>query len=89
MTKSVHKPIRECICCGEKFPKNELLRIVKNESGIHLDAEGKREGRGAYLCQNPACGEKLVKQRRLNRAFRQAVSDEVYEEITKELKLTF
>ena len=85
MTKPVHKPIRECICCGEKFPKNELLRIVKNESGIHLDTNGKQEGRGAYLCQSPICAQKLVKQKRLISAFRQAVADEVYDEIERML----
>ncbi len=85
MMKSAHIPIRECICCGGKFPKQELIRVVKNESGIHLDQSGKASGRGAYLCKNPACLEKLQKQKRLNRAFREAVADSVYDEIRAEL----
>ncbi len=76
--KSVHEPIRECICCGGKFPKASLLRVVKNESGIVVDRSGKLNGRGAYLCKSPECAEKLIKQKRLNRAFRESVDDQVY-----------
>lgn len=83
--KSVHQPTRECICCGGKFSKAELLRIVKNESGIHLDKTGKQNGRGAYICTNPACAEMLVKQKRLNRAFREGIDESVYREISEML----
>ena len=83
--KSVHEPIRECICCGGKFPKAELLRIVKNESGIFVDRGGKINGRGAYLCNSPDCAEKLIKQKRLNRAFRGAVDEMVYQTLYEAL----
>ncbi len=83
--KSVHEPIRECICCGEKFPKRSLLRIVKNETGVSVDRTGKQNGRGAYICSNPECFEKLVKQKRLNRAFRENVSEQVYHELYETL----
>ncbi len=83
--KSVHEPIRECICCGEKFPKANLVRIVKNETGVFVDVTGKQNGRGAYLCKSPDCREKLVKQRRLNKAFRQPVEEAVYAELVKTL----
>ncbi|MBQ2696316.1 MAG: YlxR family protein [Clostridia bacterium] len=83
--KSVHQPTRECISCGEKFPKAELLRIVKNDSGIFLDTTGKQNGRGAYICKNPECAEKLVKQKRLNRAFKTAIDESVYRELLEML----
>lgn len=86
--KSVHQPTRECISCGEKFPKAELLRIVKNDSGIFLDQSGKQNGRGAYICKNPDCAEKLVRQKRLNRAFRSQIDDSVYQEILDMLNKT-
>lgn len=84
--KSVHQPTRECISCGQKFPKAELFRIVKNDSGIFLDTTGKQNGRGAYICKSHDCAEKLVQQKRLNRAFRGAVDDSVYQEILDMLK---
>ncbi len=84
--KTVHQPTRECISCGEKFPKAELWRIVKNDSGIFLDKTGKLNGRGAYICHNPECAEKLVRQKRLNRAFRGPVGDSVYQDILDTIK---
>ncbi|MBE7022019.1 MAG: YlxR family protein [Ruminococcaceae bacterium] len=85
--RSVHEPVRECISCGQKFLKHQLLRVVRNGEGISLDVTGKAAGRGAYLCKDPACYEKLVKQRRLDRAFRQQVSREVYDMLGKQLAL--
>lgn len=79
--KSVHKPVRECISCKQKLEKADMLRIVKNSSGIFADPTGKAEGRGAYLCTNPDCREKLVKQRQLDRIFKQRVDQETYQEV--------
>lgn len=46
-------PTRTCIGCGEQKPKNELIRIVKNQTGeIKVDKIGKLSGRGAYICDN-------------------------------------
>ena len=30
--KSVHEPVRECISCGQKFLKHQLVRVVKNDA---------------------------------------------------------
>lgn len=84
--KSVHEPIRECISCGRKFPKKSLVRMVKNELGIFADKTGKQNGRGAYLCSDPACLDKLIRQKRLNRAFRQPIDDSVYRAIARALQ---
>lgn len=84
--KSVHEPIRECISCGRKFPKKSLVRMVKNESGIFVDKSGKQNGRGAYLCSDPACLDKLIRQKRLNRAFRRPIDDSVYRAVARALQ---
>ncbi len=84
--KTVHEPIRECICCGDKFSKASLIRVVKNDSGIFVDASGKQNGRGAYLCGKPDCLDKLIKQKRLNRAFKMNVSENVYQTLIKEIE---
>ena len=37
-------------------PKRELVRVLKApDDTISLDITGKKSGRGAYLCKNPAC----------------------------------
>ncbi|MBE7037111.1 MAG: YlxR family protein [Ruminococcaceae bacterium] len=84
--KSVHEPVRECICCGNKFPKSSLFRVAKNDSGIFFDASGKADGRGAYICKSAVCREKLVKQKRLNRTFKSPVEENVYRALIEQLE---
>jgi predicted RNA-binding protein YlxR (DUF448 family) len=66
-----HIPLRTCIACREVKPKHELIRIVyTTENDVEIDTSGKRTGRGAYLCNSPACWEKGLKKERLERALR-------------------
>ncbi len=66
-----HIPIRTCIACGAKRPKEGLLRFVlTRETGVVEDRRGRLPGRGAYICNNKQCLEQAVKKNRLNKAFR-------------------
>ena len=81
-------PMRRCVGCMEQRPKRELIRVVRSPEGeISLDTTGKKSGRGAYLCPDPACLAKARKARRLERALECEIPDEVYERIEKELQL--
>ena len=85
---SVNKkiPMRKCVGCGEMKPKKELLRILRTETGeFVVDALGKANGRGAYLCRSVECFQKAVKNRGLERSFKQAIPPEVYERMEKEM----
>lgn len=43
-------PMRTCVVTKEKFPKRDLIRIVRTPEGeIKIDKSGKMNGRGAYL----------------------------------------
>ena len=45
-------PLRQCVGCGEMKGKKEMLRVLKTpEDEICLDATGKKNGRGAYICR--------------------------------------
>ncbi|MBQ7958859.1 MAG: YlxR family protein [Oscillospiraceae bacterium] len=78
-------PMRNCKGCNEMKPKKELIRIVKSPEGeISLDLTGKKNGRGAYICDNPECIARLKKQKLLNKVFSTAVDDEVYAKIEEE-----
>ena len=80
-------PLRQCIGCGEMKSKKEMIRILKTESeGIVLDAAGRKNGRGAYLCPNMECFRKAVKNKGLERSFKMPVSREVYEALEKEME---
>ena len=73
------KPIRTCICCRREFVKSELKRIVATKDGkVFLDESGKANGRGAYICGEEACMQKLIKSKALDRAFKVEVPAEVY-----------
>ncbi len=74
-------PLRMCVGCREMKPKREMLRIVKNGDDIALDLRGKAPGRGAYICDNPNCIKKCAKSKLLNKTFKCAVDDGVYESI--------
>ena len=75
-------PQRTCMGCNEKKDKKDLIRIVKNKANeILLDKTGKLNGRGAYICNNVECLEKLKKSKRLNRVFEINISDEIYESL--------
>ncbi len=57
----------------------------KNDQEITIDRTGKKNGRGAYLCDNLECLVKARKNRGLNRAFRMEVDESVYEELERQL----
>ena len=67
--------------------KKEMIRILKTESeGILLDATGRKNGRGAYICPSADCLKKAVKSRGLDRSFKMQVPREVYETLEKEME---
>ena len=78
--------MRKCIGCGEMKPKKEMLRIVRTTQGdFVLDASGKVNGRGAYICRNKECLLKAIQTKGLERSFKQVIPEEVYESLKKEM----
>ena len=77
-------PMRTCIACRISKPKKELIRVVKFNDEISLDLTGKKNGRGAYVCNDEACIAKLKKQKLLNRTFSCQVAEEVYDKILED-----
>lgn len=71
-----HMPQRTCIACGQKTDKRRLIRLVyipadpPHEGGVLVDPTGKRSGRGAYLCSQPACWDKAIHGQILNKAWK-------------------
>lgn len=75
-------PQRTCMGCNTKKDKKELIRIVRNNQGqINIDKTGKMPGRGAYLCDNSECLEKVIKTKRLERVFETQIENEIYEKL--------
>lgn len=80
-------PMRKCVGCGEMKSKKEMMRVLKtSENEFLLDATGKKNGRGAYLCQSKECLEKAIKNKGLERSFKQAIPKDVYAILEKEME---
>lgn len=55
---------RQCLVCREKSDKEQMLRLVVDETGqIWPDLLQKAPGRGVYLCMQPACAEAINDKR--------------------------
>ncbi len=79
-------PMRKCVGCNEMKSKKEMIRVLKtSEDDIVLDATGKKNGRGAYLCFSKDCLCKAIKNKGLERSFKQAIPKDVYERLEKEM----
>ena len=79
-------PQRRCVGCGESKDKKALIRIIRTPEGpVVLDATGRKNGRGAYICPDPECLKKARKSRGLERSLKENVPDEVYDQLEKEM----
>jgi predicted RNA-binding protein YlxR (DUF448 family) len=86
MPKVKKIPARMCVGCQEMKPKKELIRLVRTpEDVIAVDPTGKRSGRGAYICPDPECLMKARKGKRLEKALKASIPQNVYSEIEEGL----
>ncbi|MDO4649709.1 MAG: YlxR family protein [Eubacteriales bacterium] len=80
-------PMRQCIGCREMKSKKEMIRVLKTaEDEIMLDATGKKNGRGAYLCFSRECLDKAIKSHGLERSLKASIPEQVYEILKKEFE---
>ena len=79
-------PQRQCMGCRERKAKKEMIRVVRGTDGaVSLDFGGKLNGRGAYLCPDPACLKKAQKSGALERSLEVPIPQEVYQRLEKEM----
>ena len=75
-------PERTCVVTHEKFPKIELLRIVRTPEGnVEIDLTGKKNGRGAYIKKDLEVLNMARKNKALEKHLETKVDDSVYEQI--------
>lgn len=80
-------PLRKCTGCGEMKSKREMVRVIRTpEDEIIIDATGKKNGRGAYICSSLDCFMKAKKSKGLERSLKVAIPINVYETLESELK---
>ncbi len=75
-------PMRTCVVTREKYPKNELIRVVRTPEGnVLVDASGKQNGKGAYLKLDEIVINKARQSKILDRTLETVVPDNIYEEL--------
>ena len=81
-------PLRTCVITHEKFPKQELLRIVRTPEGeIKVDLTGKLNGHGAYIKKDKDTIEKARKSKALDRYLEVEISNDKYDEMLNTLEV--
>lgn len=80
-------PMRQCVGCREMKSKKEMIRVIKTpEDAIMIDATGRKNGRGAYICPSRDCLAKAIKSKGLERSFKMSIPTDVYDQLTKEME---
>lgn len=78
-------PLRQCVGCGEMKNKKEMIRVIKTaENEIVMDKTGKKNGRGAYLCNSKDCLETALKKKGLERSLKTSIPSDVIDGLIKE-----
>ena len=76
--------MRMCSVTRERFPKQELLRVVKTpDNEVKVDLTGKLNGHGAYIKKDLLVLERAIKTKSLSKALECEIPTSIYEEIEK------
>lgn len=76
-TRTRRVPQRTCVSCRTTTNKRELVRIVRTPEGhVEADPTGKKAGRGAYICTQPACWNQALAKGWLARSLKTTMSTE-------------
>ncbi len=77
-------PMRTCIITQEKYPKKELIRVVRTPNKeIIVDITGKANGRGAYLKKDIEVINLARKSKKLERHLETTIPDTIYDDLIK------
>ncbi len=70
---------RRRIPCGS-------VRIIRTPEGeIQVDFTGKKNGRGAYICNSVDCLKLAQKKKSLERSLKTTIPESIYQELAKEM----
>lgn len=72
-------PMRTCVVTKEKYPKKELIRVVRTPEGeVLADETGKTNGHGAYIKKDIEVLALAKKTKVLERYLETEIKEEVY-----------
>ncbi len=77
-----HIPQRTCLACRQVKAKRELIRLVRTADGtVEVDTDGKKAGRGAYLCRSRDCWETGLRGGRLEHSLKTILKQDNREQL--------
>lgn len=80
-------PMRKCVVTNERYPKQELLRVVRTPEGnVEVDLTGKKNGHGAYLKKDLEVLNMAKKNHALNKALEMEIPEEFWDELENIMK---
>ncbi len=72
------------MACRQIRAKRELVRLMCGaDGGMEIDAVGKKDGRGVYLCPVAGCWRMGLKGSRLEHALRTSLTQDNREQLIK------
>lgn len=72
-----------CVVCRNRYPKGELIRIVKSAEFAEIDISAKAQARGAYVCHSDKCINKLIEKNIIKNHLQQSLSENAKDELRK------
>ena len=70
MSQTKKVPLRKCTGCNEVKNKKDMIRVIRDKEGnISMDATGRKNGRGAYICPDVKCLEKEHLRQRFRKKY--------------------
>lgn len=79
-------PMRTCVGCKAVKPQKELIRIVDGSDGLVIDPDGKKNGRGVYVCPETKCIYDAIKNNGFKRSLKRNIEKETIDKLAEELK---
>ena len=77
-------PMRMCVVTRERYPKQELIRVVVNKEGIvNVDENGKMNGKGAYIKKDMDVLEKAKSNKILDKTLDVDITEDIYDELKR------
>ena len=85
MSPERKSPGRTCVGCGTSRDKRDLVRIVRSPEGdVSVDAGGKANGRGAYVCPRQECFDTAAEKRRITHSLKTNLKDDDVDRLKRE-----
>ncbi|MFC1906421.1 YlxR family protein [Chloroflexota bacterium] len=79
-----HTPQRTCVACRQVKAQQELVHLVRISNGsIEINTDGRKTGRGAYLCRTEECLLIGLNSTRLQHALRTTLTQDNREQLIR------